>query len=496
IYARKTLINAYFIRQGGAILQKLARAARHVHIAELDCRTRDGLRKTVRYRGLEVWRPLADSIVGRASCASLTHPLTGATVVNDGDIISLEQAQQLEALGIDSWVVRSPVTCRSKAGICAKCYGADLSTDTLVRPGARVGIIAAQTLGDALSRFHPIISVRTFHTGAIAYSVSAFHAGTITYHNLRIAEVPDDGKTIRRVLSRDAVVVISDQGREVQREKIPYGATLLVSEGDLVRPFQRLAESSPWITSLYAETAGTVSLENIDPSTSEIDRESLTPRLKISDHDGRRRPLVRILDPATGTPLSFHFLPIGARLHVSHGQSVIPGQPIAACMHPSGYRDFDTATGIPRVIELLEAQNPRDHAILAEASGIVEVIAEPGTYRNMEVRVKDSDSVSFQHRIPIASILRVHSGDYVRKGDALIGGPASPHDLLRLRGTKGLCDYMLTEFADAFGIQSLEVDEKHLEIILRQMLQQPGVVQPLSKISRHRDVGTYPDPLN
>jgi len=506
--ARKGLADtALKTADSGYLTRKLADVAQNVIINELDCHTLQGITKSVTYKGEQIDVPLRDVIVGRVARENIVNPVTDETIVKENQIITYEMALKIEDLGLETIRVRSPMTCESLLGVCAKCYGRDMSTGRLVEEGMAVGIIGAQSIGEPGTQ----LTMRTFHTGGVATravvesEILASVAGTIKYHELNAVPEPADfvgseghpgsGRQSPRVkatiigkdgeevtqprktgwvaLKRNGEIAILDEkNRELDKFKVAYGTHILVKDGQKVRAGQRLTYWDPHRIPILAEASGIVRFQDIEEGETvrvEVDarRTGGGPRLVVVEHKGEKHPRIVIEDKG-GKVLDFHYLPSKARIEVEEGESVESGQLLARQPREmSGTQDI--TGGLPRVTEIFEARRPKDPAAMAEISGRVELRTDKRRGK-MTVVVRSESGMEREHHVPHDQHLLVHTGDYVEAGDRLTEGPLVPHNILAIRGEEALQQYLLAEIQAVYRGQGQNINDKHMEIILTQML--------------------------
>ncbi|QNN25257.1 DNA-directed RNA polymerase subunit beta' [Planctomycetales bacterium ZRK34] len=489
--ARKGLADtALKTADSGYLTRKLADVAQNVIINERDCNTANGIRKHAIYKGEEVDVPLRDSIIGRIARETIRNPITDQLIVAENEIITEEAARNVEDLGIDSVMVRSPLTCESPLGVCAKCYGQDLSTGHLIEEGMAVGIIAAQSIGEPGTQ----LTMRTFHTGGVATrrllenSIQSVHAGTIQLRDCN--EVPsldeNDNPVLSALKRNGEVAVLDPKGRELEHYKVPYGAMILAKPGDTVKKGQEIVRWDPHRTPILAEKAGTVRFEDIIPGeTVRTEKESGASAgkgksgggelLVVIEHKGERHPRIVIEGP-DGKILDFHYLPAKARIEVAEGQSIDAGHMLARQPREVA-GSADIVGGLPRVTELFEARKPKDPAVMAEISGNVELRSDKRRGK-MTIIIKSDAGLEKEHHVPQDRHLLVHTGDYVAAGDPLIDGPLIPHDILRIKGEEALYNYLLEEVQNVYRAQGVPINDKHIEVIVTQMLRKVRVETP------------------
>jgi DNA-directed RNA polymerase subunit beta' len=482
--ARKGLADtALKTADSGYLTRKLADVAQNVIVSKHDCGTQNGIRKMAIYKGETVDVSLKDAIIGRCSSDTIINPITDEVIVKEGQIISDPIATKIEALNIETVRVRSPLTCESPNGVCARCYGVDLSTGKLVEEGLATGIIAAQSIGEPGTQ----LTMRTFHTGGIATTaelksdVRANVAGLVEYRDLNAVEVPDaEGNRHMVVLKRNGYVAIVDvKGRELERQQVPYGASLLMKERQQVKAGEQVASWDPHRVPILAEKGGRIEFHDIEEGEtvrSESEGKESRKRFVVVEHKGERHPQIKIVDPGDGRILDFHFLPAKARIDVDAGQVVIPGQ-LLARQPKESKGTSDITSGLPRVTEIFEARKPRDPAVMAEISGTVEIQADKRRGKQTII-VRGEGGIEKEHHVPQASTLRVHTGDSIDAGDPLIDGPLVPHDILRIKGEDALQSYLLAEVQNVYRTQNQKISDKHIEIIIAQMLRKVKVENP------------------
>jgi DNA-directed RNA polymerase subunit beta' len=482
--ARKGLADtALKTADSGYLTRKLADVAQNVIVAKHDCGTQNGIRKSAIYKGETIDVPLRDAIIGRCSSDTIINPITDEVIIKEGQIITDPIATKIEALNIETVRVRSPLTCESPNGVCARCYGVDLSTGKLVEEGLATGIIAAQSIGEPGTQ----LTMRTFHTGGSATrellksDVRASSAGIINYRDLNAVEVIDaEGHKHLVVLKRNGnIAVVDAKGRELERQQVPYGATLIVKEGETVKANQQLASWDPHRVPILAEKAGRIEFQDIEEGETvraESEGKESKKRFVVVEHKGERHPQIKIVDPTDGKILDFHFLPAKARIDVEAGQIVEPGHQLARQPKESK-GTADITSGLPRVTEIFEARKPKEPAVMAEISGTVEIQGDKRRGKQTII-IKGEGGIEKEHHVPQSSQPRVHAGDTVDAGDPLIEGPLVPHDILRIKGEDALQSYLLAEVQNVYRTQNQKISDKHIEIIISQMLRKVKVENP------------------
>ena len=490
--ARKGLADtALKTADSGYLTRKLADVAQNVFIAEEDCGTKQGIIKKAVYKGEEVDVPLREQTVGRTARESIRNPITDELIVSENEIITEDAARAIENLGVDSVMVRSPLTCDSKLGLCIKCYGEDLSTGRAVEEGLAVGIIGAQSIGEPGTQ----LTMRTFHTGGVATTsvldttYSAMNAGKIVLRDAN--EVPttdEDGNEVLVTLKRNGeIAVVDDKDRELEKFKLQYGSYITVKPGDTVKKGQKLVQWDPHRTPILAEKAGKVRFEDIvigetvrpeaegQQSGGKKKSEGGGQQLVVIEHRGEMHPRV-VIEDTTGQILDFHYLPAKARIEVQEGEQVTAGQMLARQPREAS-GSADIVGGLPRVTEIFEARKPKDAAIMAEISGQVEIRSDKRRGK-MTIIVRSDAGLEVDHHVPQDRHLLVHTGDTVTAGDPLIDGPLVPQDILRVKGEDALYNYLLEEVQNVYRAQGVPINDKHIEVIVMQMLRKVRVENP------------------
>ncbi|MDA0802419.1 MAG: DNA-directed RNA polymerase subunit beta' [Planctomycetota bacterium] len=458
----------------GYLTRKLCDVAQSVVVSEDDCGTTMGISKRALYKGEDVDIPLRDVVKGRTSCDTIIDPRSDETIVAKGEMITVEASRRIESLGTPSVTVRSPLTCQSRRGVCAKCYGMDLSTGVLVEPGLAVGIIAAQSIGEPGTQ----LTMRTFHTGGIAFSSStesqwkAPSAGIVRF--LDCEDVPDPTDSSRRIALRKSggeAHIVDDKGRPLEKFKVPNASSLLVADGARVRKGEPVVEWDPHVTPILAVKPGIVRFRDIaeGETVRREQRKGARTETVVTEHTGEKHPRIMIEDE-TGHILDLYHLPARARIEAEDGVPVLAGTRLAAI--PKGaQRTADIVGGLPRVTEIFEARNPKDPAVMAKISGRVELL--PNEKRGkMTIRIHpSSDKLEYEdHYVPQGQHLSHTTGDEVEAGPPLTDGSRVPQDVLAIQGEEALYRYMLEEVQNVYRAQSQAISDKHIEIILRQMV--------------------------
>jgi len=480
--ARKGLADtALKTADSGYLTRKLAYVAQNVVVTEVDCGTKRGIPKSALYKGEQVDVPLREFIVGRVARENIVNPITDETIVKENEIITEGMARQIEELGMETIRVRSVLTCESPLGVCAKCYGVDLSTGQLAEEGLTVGIIAAQSIGEPGTQ----LTMRTFHTGGVATravvesEVRSGSAGIVQYRQLNAVPAKDArGKRLVALKRNGELAILDEKNRELEKHKVPYGAMILVPEKAKVKPGQRLVTWDPHRVPILAEAAGTVRFQDIEEGeTVRVESESTrgqgaVKRYVVVEHKGEKHPRI-VIEDKSGRILDFHYLPAKARIEVEEGQVVQPGE-LLARQPREILGTQDITGGLPRVTEVFEARKPKEPAAMAEISGRVELRTDKRRGK-MTIIVRSESGMEREHHVPHDRHLLVHTGDYVEAGDPLTEGPLVPHDILAIRGEEALQQYLLGEVQSVYRGVGQTINDKHLEVILAQMLRKVKV---------------------
>ncbi len=468
--ARKGLADtALKTADSGYLTRKLADVAQNVVITVHDCGSTQGITKGVIYRGEKIEVGLAESIRGRVSRANIVNPITDEMVVKENELITATVAQRIEDLGLEKIQVRSALTCDAPLGICRLCYGMDLSAGSMVEEGMAVGIIGAQSIGEPGTQ----LTMRTFHIGGSAsHSVvdnesRAKKGGIVQFTRLKVVRT-DSGQNV--VLTRNGEIQLLDpKGRELEKYEVPAGAILMVEENQEVKVGAILCQWDPHSIPILAEVSGKVRYEDvIENETMRIEKDpSGHIRRMVMEHKGDYHPQV-VLEDAAGKILDFYYLPEKAYIEANEGDQVTAGTLLAKTpREASGTQDI--TGGLPRVTEIFEARKPKDPAVIAEIDGVVELLGEKRRGKRTII-VRSESGIEREHLVSHGKHLRVHAGDFVRAGEALVDGPLVPHDILRISGEEAVQQYLVREVQNVYRSQRVAIDDKHIEIIVAQML--------------------------
>ncbi len=490
--ARKGLADtALKTANSGYLTRRLVDVTQDLVVTEDDCGTSNGVAMKALIEGGEVIEALRDRILGRVAASDVVDPETQETVYEAGTLLDEDAVEKIETLGIDEVRVRTPLTCETRYGLCAKCYGRDLGRGALVNSGEAVGVIAAQSIGEPGTQ----LTMRTFHIGgaasraAVASSVEAKSNGTVRFTGTM--RYVTNGKGEQIVITRSGEVVIADDsGRERERHKVPYGATLLVGDGKAIKAGTQLATWDPMTRPIITEYAGTIRFENVEEGATvakQIDEVTGLSTLVVIDAKRRGttksvRPQVKLIDESgeevkiagTDHAVTIGF-PVGALITVRDGQEVSRGE-ILARIPLESQKTRDITGGLPRVAELFEARSPKDAGMLAEVTGTVSFGKD--TKGKQRLVITDLDGNAHEFLIPKDKNVLVHDGQVVNKGEMIVDGPADPHDILRLLGIEALARYIVDEVQDVYRLQGVKINDKHIEVIVRQMLRRVQITDP------------------
>jgi DNA-directed RNA polymerase subunit beta' len=482
--ARKGLADtALKTANSGYLTRRLVDVVQDVTVSELDCGTVDGLELTHYIKGGEIKERLADRVKGRVTMFDIYDEETGQLVIPANTMIDEKYAAALDATGVNSMTIRSGLTCKSKQGICAMCYGRDLARGHLVNVGETVGIIAAQSIGEPGTQ----LTMRTFHIGGTASkeiessSIESQHHGRVVCSRMRTV-VNSDGH--KMVLGKSCQVgIVDEQGREREKYVLPSGARLLVDEGQDVKKGAPLAEWDPYMEPFVVDATGTISFTDIiEGKTVQEDRTSKASYTIMEYRTTNFRPSVTIMGDngkpkkRAGTAIDAHFaMPVGAILMVKDGDSVRAGDVIARKPRESS-KTKDIVGGLPRVAELFEVRKPKDMGVVSSIDGIVTFGSETKGKRKVVVTPETGEPREFL--IPKGKHITVQESDFVEAGDLLTEGSPELHDILRIKGEKHLARYLVEEIQDVYRFQGVNINDKHIEIIVRQMLKKVAILDP------------------
>jgi DNA-directed RNA polymerase subunit beta' len=472
--ARKGLADtALKTADSGYLTRRLVDVAQDVIIHEIDCGTVDGIEARAIVESGEVIEPLRDRIIGRVTLEKITDPFSGETIIDVNDEINEEKASAIQDAGIEKVKIRSVLTCGSRRGVCAKCYGRDLATGKMVELGQAVGVIAAQSIGEPGTQ----LTMRTFHIGGTASRVSeqstleARNAGTVRFQGLQVVQAKD-GNLV--VMNRSGSVVIQDaKGRDRERYPVVYGARLKVKEGQAVEQGQVLVEWDPYTFSILTEEAGQVRFKDILEGITvheEVDEVTGLSRLIIVDSpDEKKQPAVEIKSAKDGKVNRKYHMPVHAHMMVQDGENVSAGDVLAKIPRETT-KTKDITGGLPRVVELFEARKPRETAVISEIDGIVKHGGVVKSQRKIIIVPDEPGAEPREYSLPRGVHVNVQEGERVRAGEPLMDGPSNPHDILNVLGEKALQAYLVNEIQEVYRLQGVNINDKHIEVIARQMM--------------------------
>jgi DNA-directed RNA polymerase subunit beta' len=492
--ARKGLADtALKTANSGYLTRRLVDVTQDLVVIEEDCGTVNGVAMKALIEGGEVVESLRERILGRVATTEIVNPENGQVMYPANTLLDEDAVDAIEAVGLDEVKVRTPLTCDTRYGLCAKCYGRDLGRGSLVNVGEAVGVIAAQSIGEPGTQ----LTMRTFHIGgaasrtAVVSQVESKSAGVVRYSpGMRYVT---NARNELIAISRSGEVLIHDEhGRERERHKVVYGATLLSRDGETVKAGQVLATWDPHTRPIITEYAGKVRFENVEEGVTvakQTDEVTGLSTLVVVDPKRRGtaqakglRPQVKLLDAAgvevkiagTEQPVNITFQ-IGCIITVKNGQDVSVGEVLARIPQETS-KTRDITGGLPRVAELFEARSPKDAGLLAEITGTVSFGKD--TKGKQRLVITDLDGVANEYLIPKDKHVMAHDGQVVNKGEVIVDGPADPHDILRLKGVEELARYISNEVQDVYRLQGVKINDKHIEVIVRQMLRRVTVVDP------------------
>ena len=489
--ARKGLADtALKTANSGYLTRRLVDVTQDLVVVEDDCGTDEGFAMKAVVQGGDIIEALRDRILGRVTATDVVDPNSGATIIEAGTLLDEKLVDLIDNSGVDEVKVRTPITCQTRYGLCAKCYGRDLARGKLVNAGEAVGVIAAQSIGEPGTQ----LTMRTVHIGgaasraAAASQVEAKSNGTVRFGGQMRYIANNKGELI--VIGRSCEIMILDAaGRERELHKIPYGATLKVQDGEELKAGTMLATWDPHTHPMITEHAGRVEFENVEEGvTVTRQTDDVTGLSTLVVIDGKRRastskllrPTVKLLDEngepvliaGTQTPVTMTF-PVGAIIQVREGQEIGKGD-VLARIPQATTKTRDITGGLPRVAELFEARVPKDAGMLAEVTGTVSFGKE--TKGKQRLVITDLDGVTHETLISKEKQLLVHDGQVVNRGETVVDGAVDPHDILRLQGIEALTRYIVQEVQEVYRLQGVKISDKHIEVIIRQMLRRVSIV--------------------
>ena len=491
--ARKGLADtALKTANSGYLTRRLVDVAQDMVVLEEDCGTDKGLLMTPILEGADVVEPLRDRILGRVAAVDVFHPLTTELVCKAGTLLDETWVERFDEIGIDQLRVRSPISCEARQGVCAQCYGRDLARGHRVNMGEAVGVIAAQSIGEPGTQ----LTMRTFHIGGAASRAAAVNSidiknsGSVRLHNIKTVQ-HHSGNNLVAVSRSGELTVIDDRGMEKERYKVPYGATLRVADGDQAKPGDVVATWDPHTHPVVTEVAGKLEFEDffegvtvqsqvddvtglaslavIDPKQRPAAGKDLRPTVKLMDENGNELNIA-------GTELPARYaLSSGAIVSVANGAEVGVGDVLARIPQESS-KTRDITGGLPRVADLFEARKPKEAALLAEASGTIGFGKDTKGKQRLMITKDDGETV--EELIPKWRHVNVFDGERVERGEVIADGELASHDILRLKGVTALAEYLVKEIQDVYRLQGVKINDKHIEVIVRQMLRKVEITSP------------------
>jgi DNA-directed RNA polymerase subunit beta' len=492
--ARKGLADtALKTANSGYLTRRLVDVTQDLVVTEDDCGTSEGVSMKALVEGGEVVESLRERILGRVCAVDLVNPESSQTLFEANTLLDEEVVDAIEAAGIDEVKVRTPLTCETRYGLCAKCYGRDLGRGTPINVGEAVGVIAAQSIGEPGTQ----LTMRTFHIGgaasrtAVASQVESKSNGVLRY-STGMRYVTNSRNELVAISRNGEVVIQDDNGRERERHKVPYGANLMVRDGDVVKAGQVLGTWDPHTRPIVTEYAGRIKFENVEEGVTvakQVDEVTGLATLVVVDPKRRGsvqakglRPQVKLLDAqgheikmaGSDQPVNITFQ-IGSIITVRDGQEVGVGEVLARIPQETS-KTRDITGGLPRVAELFEARSPKDAGMLAEVTGTVSFGKD--TKGKQRLVITDLDGVAHEFLIAKDKHVMAHDGQVVNKGESIVDGPADPHDILRLLGVEELARYICNEVQDVYRLQGVKINDKHIEVIVRQMLRRVTIAEP------------------
>ncbi len=477
--ARKGLADtALKTANSGYLTRRLVDVSQDMIVRAVDCETSDGIETGPLVEGGEIIELIGERILGRVALEDVRDPLDDTLLIPAGSEFDEDKVRIVQDAGIERVMIRSVLTCETSFGVCSKCYGRDLSRGEMVNQGEAVGVIAAQSIGEPGTQ----LTMRTFHIGGTATRrveashVDATREGEIRFNNLRTV-VDRQGRHI--VMNRNAEIGIFDaSGRDRERYPVVYGAYVNVENGEHVQPGSRLIEWDPFVNPILSESAGVVAFGDIVEGATmreQVDEfTGISSKVIIESKDPDLRPRISVKD-AEGETITQALLPVGAALAVTNGQEVAGGD-VLAKMPRETTKTKDITGGLPRVAELFEARKPKDFAIVTEIDGIVSFGPDSRGKRRVIVTHDIEDVEPKEYLIPKGKHISVHEGDRVRAGEALMDGSSNPHDILKIKGEKELAKYLVDEVQEVYRLQGVRINDKHIEVIVRQMLRRVRVI--------------------
>jgi len=492
--ARKGLADtALKTADAGYLTRRLVDVAQDVIINEKDCGTNRGVETEALKEGEDIKEPLEERILGRVSAVDVIDPLSKKLLVKAGEEIDEDKAALIKESPITAVEIRSVLTCKSKRGVCAKCYGRNLATGKMVEIGEAVGIIAAQSIGEPGTQ----LTLRTFHIGGTASKiveqsrVTSKFEGKVKFENIKLVEYSGVAGDNLIAISRNGkiniidengsqLIIIDENGSQLISYKVEYGSKLLVKNGEKISKNGVLYEWDPYNTVIVAENDGAIKYvdlkENEQYELVQDEQTSHFQKTVIESKDKTKSPTLEIINPKTGKVLSSYLIPAKANLLVDDGNEVKAGATLVKIPRDSG-KTRDITGGLPRVTELFEARSPSDPAKIAEIDGRVEIGKLSRGSREVKIHSEDGSKI-VDYKIPIGKHILVRNGDNVKAGESLTSGSSDPIDILKIKGIEKVQEYLVNEIQEVYRIQGVKINDKHIEVIVKQMLQKVKITDP------------------
>jgi DNA-directed RNA polymerase subunit beta' len=483
--ARKGLADtALKTANSGYLTRRLVDVAQDCIVRSHDCGTDQSITAEPAVNDGEVVSSIGERVLGRVAAEDVLRPGTDEVLVAEGELIDERTADQIESAGVLKFRIRSPLTCEAEEGVCAMCYGRDLARGTLVNQGEAVGIIAAQSIGEPGTQ----LTMRTFHIGGIAQGgqqsfLEAGQEGKIAFRNANLLQNASGDQI---VMGRNMVIaIVDDAGEERASHKIGYGTKVFVTDGQAITRGEKLIEWDPYTLPIIAEATGVAKFVDLTTGLSVRDEtddatgmtQKIVSDWRAAPKGNELKPEIIIMDAATGEPVRLengnpatYTMSVDAILSVEEGQEIKAGD-VVARIPREGAKTKDITGGLPRVAELFEARRPKDHAIIAEVDGYVRFGRDYKNKRRITIEPADDTMEPVEYMVPKGKHIPVAEGDFVSKGDYIMDGNPAPHDILRIMGIEALADYLIDEVQDVYRLQGVKINDKHIEVIVRQMLQ-------------------------
>lgn len=479
--ARKGLADtALKTADSGYLTHKLVDAAQNVIITEDDCGTANGIIVRSIYEGDEEIVDLSTRIVGRCSCETVKDPVSGKVIIKPNELIDEASANAVVKLGVEQLKIRSALTCESERGVCAMCYGRNLATGQPVKLGEAVGIIAAQSIGEPGTQ----LTMRTFHVGGVASQtfkqpvIKAKNEGTVQFYDLRTVQSSEGNYIVFN--KNGAVSVTNDEGRELERHTVPIGSVISVGDGGKVKKNEVFVQWDPYNVPILTEKAGRVEFRDMIPGVTmkrEVDEATGIMGIVVIEHKEDLHPQIVLLDERTNEVVASYSIPAGAHVIVEEKRRVAAGALLAKTPRKIA-KTKDITGGLPRVAELFEARRPKDAAEIAKIDGIVSEIGGRVRGKSRIIITDPQTQAEEEHLVPLNKHIIVTKGDFVTKGSQLTDGAVVPHEILDVCGPQELQEHLVNEVQEVYRLQGVEINDKHIEIIVRQMLRKVKITEP------------------